>query len=366
MQRDDVRRTQLAENLRFYGEMRFKQLTLLMAVMTLVGAAVLQGDHRALTERITLHTAGASFALLFTAVVWVMEVRAVLYWLAHAAMVPELWPSPRKGWSVLSATNAVLGLYASLYVFWLCCARSWNLEPWLLVAFSALGLVLVGFSLWAYLARGIERAAGPSGPDRPVIGGPRPSELAKLARWYKSGDQEVLAQGYGKMLVRQRFVNPLTKTPEDFILFGQPDWAVILPITEDNQVVAVWQYKQGCDGLVLELPAGTADRVDEPPVALARRELAEETGYEAQVVDVLGPAQYMSTRNSWTRFHVFLATGCRKTSTPLRNASEEIIQELIPLERWVALCLEEIVEPSAVVATFRALPRLGVSVLPPG
>jgi hypothetical protein len=39
---DDTRLSQLAENHRFFGDMRFKQLTLFMAAMSAAGAGVMQ------------------------------------------------------------------------------------------------------------------------------------------------------------------------------------------------------------------------------------------------------------------------------------------------------------------------------------
>lgn len=358
MERDDVRRAQLAENLRFYGEMRFKQLTLLMAVMTLVGAAVVQGGNKMLTDRISVNTAAASLALLFTAVMWVMEIRAVLHWNVLREAVPDLWPRPRNGWPIFSATAAVMMLYVGLYGSWLYCAAAWRLVGGLLVAFVLLGIVLIAFSLWAYLQ---PTNGGRPGPSPKPIQPPRdlpPADPRVPAVWPKIGEPEVMAQGFGKKLVRQGFINPVTQGEEKFVLFGQRDWAVILPVTSANEVIAVRQFKQGCNCLVLELPAGTADSSSEPPEAVANRELFEETGYEARKLEVLGPPQFIATRSSWTRFHCFLATNCEKRGVPRNHESEQLVRELIPLEQWIELCHNEIVEPSAIVATFRAMPKL--------
>jgi 8-oxo-dGTP pyrophosphatase MutT (NUDIX family) len=57
-------------------------------------------------------------------------------------------------------------------------------------------------------------------------------------------------------------------------------WACAVALTPDRQVVMVEQYRRGVDRLVLELPAGIIDP-GETPMASARRELAEESGYQA-------------------------------------------------------------------------------------
>lgn len=181
----------------------------------------------------------------------------------------------------------------------------------------------------------------------------------KIQPWEKVGEQTVIAKKFGKQLVSQMFLNPATGKEEEFVLFGQKDWSVVLPVTEDGKVVAVKQYKQGCNQILLELPAGTADFKGETAEEVMRRELLEETGYEPKEVISLGPPQFIATRNSWTRFHPFLAKGCRKVKEAKIDLNEEIEVVLIPLEKWIDLCLKEIVEPSAIVATFRSLPHLG-------
>jgi len=181
----------------------------------------------------------------------------------------------------------------------------------------------------------------------------------KIKVWEKVGSATLLAGKFGKKMVSQIFLNPVTNEEEEFILFGQRDWSVVLPVTENEEVVAVEQYKQGCNQIVLELPAGTADFRDEIPEEVMRRELLEETGYEPQRVVALGPPQFIATRNSWTRFYVFLATGCRKVQEAKLDLNEEIKVKLFSLEEWVELSLKELIEPSAVVATYRALIHLG-------
>lgn len=177
----------------------------------------------------------------------------------------------------------------------------------------------------------------------------------EIVPWTKVGEQTKLAGKFGKWLVSQNFLNPTTQEEEEFILFGQRDWSVILPITKGGMVVTVLQYKQGCNQIVRELPAGTADTSDEEtPEDVARRELLEETGYLAGRIVPLGPPQFISTRSSTTRFFPFLALGCRKVAEAKLDASEEIETELVSFEEWVQLCHDTIVEPSAIVATFRA------------
>src|SRR5579872_3649919 len=61
-------------------------------------------------------------------------------------------------------------------------------------------------------------------------------------------------------------------------------FVVIFALTPDRRVVLVRQYKHGIGRVVLELPAGAIDP-GETPMETARRELSEETGYEADSME---------------------------------------------------------------------------------
>ena len=176
-----------------------------------------------------------------------------------------------------------------------------------------------------------------------------------MLKTWQMGTSETVAKKFGKELRRVMFTNPTTLSEEEFYLFGQRDWSVVLPITKDNMVVTVSQYKQGCNKIILELPAGTADFKEENPETVAQRELLEETGYQAEKMIFLGPAQWMSSHNSWTRFFPFVALGCEKVTVAKLDSSEEIETVLTPYQRWLELCQSEIEEPSTIVATFRAM-----------
>lgn len=182
--------------------------------------------------------------------------------------------------------------------------------------------------------------------------------------WAKVGRPTVLVEKFGKTVISQTFRNPRTGADAEYLLFGHPDWATVLPVTADGRIIAVEQYKQGCDRIVLELPGGMAEPGEADPAAVMRRELLEETGYRPAAAVPLGPPLFMNARSSWTKYHQFLATGCRRVADPSCDEHEDVATRLFSPDEWLRLCLEELVSPSALATTFRALPRLGFRIAP--
>jgi 8-oxo-dGTP pyrophosphatase MutT (NUDIX family) len=105
-------------------------------------------------------------------------------------------------------------------------------------------------------------------------------------------------------------------------------WVNVVPVTRDEQVVMVRQYRHGAKRVTLELPGGIVDPGEEPGAAAAR-ELIEETGYRAARVRSLGslnpnPALFGN------RVHSFVAEGVTKVGEIANGPLEETVVELVP------------------------------------
>jgi len=116
---------ELNNNLRFYGNMRFAQLTLFSAVTAALLTFIFKLDPP-LDEPIK--TALKIGGLISTFVFWVMEERSTGYALYFKKRIDELekllgyrqWQGRRMGTeAIFSATNAVRFLYFSVAVLWL-------------------------------------------------------------------------------------------------------------------------------------------------------------------------------------------------------------------------------------------------------
>ena len=112
---------QLIQNMRHYSEMRFKQLTLLLAWFTIVGAALFLDKKDKMFENLgfSIDIFLANASLIICSVLWIMEIRSTMYWAANREKITKYWPRPNKSkMKFMNATNAVLIFYISIYSFW--------------------------------------------------------------------------------------------------------------------------------------------------------------------------------------------------------------------------------------------------------
>ncbi len=150
----------------------------------------------------------------------------------------------------------------------------------------------------------------------------------------KIGKEKVVGQVYGKSLISQNYIMPQTGRIEEYGKFrGKHLSAFILPVTEDNMIVAIRQYRMGPDEIVLELPGGNI-KPDEPPDMGARRELQEETGYLAGTMVSLSGCKKvcLDPASSDIYFYPFLALNCKYTDRRNLDVNEDI--EIV-LKSWL-------------------------------
>ena len=143
---------------------------------------------------------------------------------------------------------------------------------------------------------------------------------------------------------------------DEFHVAEYPDWACTLALTDDGHAVLVEQYRYAVDRVDLELPAGVLDPGEDAETA-ARRELLEETGYEARQWERLGRLAVEPGRHTnWG--HLFLAHGARRTAAPRHDATEDLRVRLVPASRLPALvAAERIVHGTHAAAVFWAASR---------
>ena len=141
-----------------------------------------------------------------------------------------------------------------------------------------------------------------------------------------------------------------------------PGAALAVPITKDNKVVILRQYRFAVSRYLLEFPAGTLE-IGETPINSIKREIQEETGYKADQWDEIGtlvPAPGYADEE----IHLFLARNISKLNFAPKGDLDEDIEVLImshdKLDNLISSG-KEILDAKTVTAWFRAKQFLGIS-----
>lgn len=122
---------------------------------------------------------------------------------------------------------------------------------------------------------------------------------------------------------------------EQFHLVNGPHWTAVLCLSQEQEVVLVRQYRHGLGGASLELPAGVIEP-NEAPIDAARRELREESGFEAQRLEALLSVSPEPSRSS-TLAHFFFAQGARVVAAQELDHSEDLVVVLVPVAELLEL-----------------------------
>lgn len=112
-------------------------------------------------------------------------------------------------------------------------------------------------------------------------------------------------------------------TETEFDYLSEPASVCILPFTPDGDVVCIEEWRQAVSRISRGLPVGGVEPEDDDLEAAARRELAEETGHEA---DTLEPLVSVEPANGIadSLLHFFVAEGCRPTAEQQLDDNESI------------------------------------------
>lgn len=150
--------------------------------------------------------------------------------------------------------------------------------------------------------------------------------MKKIEKWKTLNSQYIIRRPWltarrDKVLLPNGVVHP------EFYVLEYPSWVNVIAITTDGKFVMVEQYRHGLQDVFTELVAGVVEEGEEP-LAAARRELLEETGYghgDWRLFTVL--SQNPSSTDNLT--YTFLATDVVPIATQRLDATEDIAVRLL-------------------------------------
>ena len=131
-----------------------------------------------------------------------------------------------------------------------------------------------------------------------------------------------------------------------------PGSVVVVPFVTPATVCLVEVVRVAVGKTLLELPAGTLDR-DEPPIATAARELAEETGFQAGRIEPVG-SFWMSPGILRERMHLFVAHDL-VAGEQAPEPGELIRPRVVLWDEAVEMCLDGRIDDAKSVAGILAI-----------
>ncbi|WP_042223525.1 NUDIX hydrolase [Oceanobacillus manasiensis] len=109
-------------------------------------------------------------------------------------------------------------------------------------------------------------------------------------------------------------------------LIKHPGAVAVIPITKDQKIVFVEQYRKPLEKSLVEIPAGKVE-VGEAPELTARRELEEETGYTTKDLSFV-TSFYTSPGFADELMHIYITDEIEKLENPVGSDEDEFVEVL--------------------------------------
>lgn len=133
----------------------------------------------------------------------------------------------------------------------------------------------------------------------------------------------------------------------------------VIPINERGEIIMERQFRYPFNEVIWEIPAGKIDKGETDPLAAARRELLEETGYTAAKMEFIG-LYYPSPAILSEKIYMYVATGLTKGEQEL-DEDEFLDVQALPFDTVVQMILNnEIPDGKTQAAVLKAKVLLGL------
>ncbi len=176
-------------------------------------------------------------------------------------------------------------------------------------------------------------------------------------RWKVLSSEEIFKTGLFRFRT-DRCELPDGRVMPNYYVMEFPDWVNVVPVTEDNKIVLVEQFRQAAGDSFLEIPGGSTDRGEDPKKAVLR-ELREETGYVPDDVRLIG-VHHPNPAMQNNRMHTYIAYGCKLVGEPEPDPFEDITVVTKSIPEVIELVMTGKITHTIVVASLLyALPALG-------
>lgn len=183
--------------------------------------------------------------------------------------------------------------------------------------------------------------------------------MSSPKNWKVLESKEILKTGFYRLRADKCELPDGRVMPAYYVMEFQ-DWVNVIPITADNQVVLIEQYRHAIGRNTYEFPGGTMDpKGGELPEQAALRELVEETGYVPEEIRYIGKHRpNPAIQNNY--LHTFVALGCQKMQEQKLDPFEDIHVVTRSVPETIEMAFDGGIDHSLIIASlFKSLRFLG-------
>ncbi|MBW3128086.1 MULTISPECIES: NUDIX hydrolase [Hymenobacter] len=179
----------------------------------------------------------------------------------------------------------------------------------------------------------------------------------KITPW-KTLQSDIVFDHKWYTLRRDHVELPNGQVLDDYFVSVRPNVVLIFPLTADDEVLFVRQYKHAAAEILLELPGGVVDAHETEHLQAAARELVEETGYAGDLT-LLSEVIDNPTKDT-NRIYFYLARNAHHVAEQHLDPTENIEVVRVPLAEVEGMVLRgEIKVSGSVALCLLALRTLG-------
>lgn len=139
-------------------------------------------------------------------------------------------------------------------------------------------------------------------------------------------NREVIYEGAIIDVVRDDVLLPNGESAKRELVFHNGAVAIIA-VTEENKLVLVRQFRKALEKSILEIPAGKIEKDETDPLETAKRELEEETGFQAKEMKEI--TRFIASPGFCNEeLTLYEAKGLIKVENPLPQDDDEFLEIL--------------------------------------
>ncbi len=133
-------------------------------------------------------------------------------------------------------------------------------------------------------------------------------------------------------------INPVSGEIGECTIINSNDWANVIPVTKNGEIIMIEQYRHGNDSITIELPGGLLEK-NETPTEGAMRELLEETGYSSLKAPLLIGKQSPNPAFMNNNCYTFLIEDCELTNS--QNLDKD---EIIEIHKYSKIKVKDMIK----------------------